>query len=104
MMNRNKYLNQNQQDWLIRRYNKRQDAHVLVGFPEGAILFSNRDWETPRAAQYYRKYAQPYQRILDSWFHLASAVVVVVVASPSVAPSMFSANALLSSAADELPC
>jgi hypothetical protein len=68
MMNRNKYLNQNQQDWLIRRYDKRQDAHVLVGFPEGAILFSHRDWETPRAAQYYRKNAQPYKRILDSRF------------------------------------
>ena len=71
LMNPSTYLSILQQAWLRRRYTKRQDAYVLVGCPEGAILFTDLEWETPRPAHYYRNHVEPAEEIVS---HLLTQV------------------------------
>lgn len=72
LMNPRTYLSILQQAWLRRRYTKRKDAYVLVGCPEGSILFTELEWETAQPADFYRRNVRSHDEVVA---HLLTKVM-----------------------------
>jgi hypothetical protein len=66
LCNANIYLSKLQQEWLLRRYNRRRDSAVLVSSNLGATIFTDLSWTTPITAQEMKQRMLPMHQVIAS--------------------------------------
>ena len=58
-------LSELQKEWLAQRLQDGRTVSVVVGSPEGAVILSDGEWETPLTAENFRRIAVATAAVVD---------------------------------------